>query len=74
MVFTNLGILDFGGPQRQARLCAVHPGITPAEVQNATGFELVIAGEIPETAEPTDHQLALLKRLDPHNLRASVLA
>ena len=73
LIFTNLAVLDFGGPQRQVRLCAVHPGVTPAQVQEATGFELHIPADVPETAAPTDEQLTLLARLDPHNLRASVL-
>jgi glutaconate CoA-transferase subunit B len=71
-VFTNLAIIDFGGPARQARLCAVHPGVTPAQVQEATGFELHMPEHVPETEGPTAEQMALLNRLDPHNLRGSV--
>ena len=74
LIFTNLAVLDFGGPDRQVRLRAVHPGVTPAQVQEATGFALHISAEVPETAAPTENQLALLARLDPHNLRASVLS
>lgn len=73
MIFTNLAVIDFGGPQRQARLCLVHPGVTVAQVQEATGFELHVPAEVPQTSAPTEAQLALLARLDPHNLRASVL-
>lgn len=71
-VFTNLAIIDFGGPAHQARLCAVHPGVTPAQVQEATGFELHMPEHVPETEGPTAEQMALLNRLDPHNLRGSV--
>ncbi|TCP19905.1 CoA-transferase subunit beta [Simplicispira metamorpha] len=74
LIFTNLAVLDFGGPDRQVRLRAVHPGVTPAQVQEATGFALHIPADVPETAAPTESQLALLARLDPHNLRASVLS
>lgn len=73
LIFTNLAVLDFGGPGRQVRLCAVHPGVTVAQVQEATGFALHIPAEVPETAAPTERQLALLDRLDPHKLRASAL-
>ncbi len=73
-IFTNLAVFDFGGPDRQARLVSLHPGVTAAQVQEATGFELHVPADVPETAAPTDEQLALLARLDPHNLRASVLA
>ena len=73
MIFTNLAVIDFGCPNHQAQLRSVHPGVTAAQVQEATGFELHIPANLPETAAPTAAQLALLARLDPHNLRASVL-
>ena len=72
-IFTNLCVLDFGGPERQMRLVSLHPGVTAAQVQEATGFPLHIPAQVPTTADPTPAQLALLAELDPHNLRASVL-
>lgn len=72
-IFTNLCVMDFGGPDHQARLVSLHPGVTAAQVQEATGFPLHIPANIPTTADPTPEQLALLAGLDPHNLRASVL-
>lgn len=73
LIVTNLGVLDFGGPGRQVRLCSVHPGVTPDQVQQATGFPLHLPDRIPTTAIPTAGQLALIQRLDPQGLRASVL-
>ena len=72
-VFTNLCVMDFGGPNHQARLVSLHPGVTAAQVQEATGFPLYMPDQVPTTADPTPAQLALLAELDPHNLRASVL-
>ncbi|GAB1387628.1 CoA-transferase [Melaminivora sp.] len=72
-IFTNLCVLDFGGPEHQARLVSLHPGVTAEQVQAATGFALHIPAQVPTTADPTPEQLALLAELDPHNLRASVL-
>ncbi|RFO94997.1 ketoacid CoA transferase [Rhodoferax lacus] len=72
-IFTNLCVLDFGGPAHQARLVSLHPGVTAAQVQEATGFPLHLPDHIPQTPDPTPAQLALLARLDPHNLRASAL-
>ena len=74
LIFTNLAVFDFGGPNRQARLLSLNPGVTATQVQEATGFELHVPANVPETAAPTEAQLTLLARLDPHNLRASVLA
>ena len=73
MVFTNLAVMDFGGPGRQLQVVSLHPGVTAEQVQEATGFALHIPANVPETAAPTEAQLALLARMDPHNLRASVL-
>ena len=73
LLVTNLCVMDFGGPGHQVRLKSLHPGVTADQVQQATGFELQIDAGVPETPAPTADQLALLARLDPHNLRATAL-
>jgi len=73
LIFTNLAVLDFGGPAHQVRLRSLHPGVSADQVQEATGFALHVPADLPETADPTPFQLDLLARLDPHNLRASAL-
>ena len=72
-IFTNLCVMDFGGPDHQVRLVSLHPGVTVEQVQAATGFPVHVPAQVPTTADPTLEQLALLAQLDPHNLRASVL-
>lgn len=72
-IFTNLCVLDFGGPAHQVRLVSVHPGVTAQQVQQATGFPVHIPDNVGVTPDPTPEQLALLARLDPHNLRATAL-
>lgn len=73
-VITNLCVMDFGGPGHQMRLVSLHPGVTAEQVQDATSFPLHIPAEVPHTAAPAAHELAAIARLDPHNLRATVLA
>jgi hypothetical protein len=53
------------------RLKSVHPGITVDQVQNATGFELLIADEpVPETMSPTIEQIRLIREeIDPDGMR-----
>lgn len=68
-VVTNLAVLDFNSPDHSMRLVSVHPGITVADVQTATGFELIVDGEIPETPGPNEAELAVINRLDPRGLR-----
>ena len=72
-VLTNLAILDFGGPQHQMQVRSLHPGVTVEHVQEATGFSLHLPAHIAVTPDPTAEQLALLAKLDPHNLRATAL-
>jgi acyl CoA:acetate/3-ketoacid CoA transferase beta subunit len=59
-VVTNLCTLDFETPDRRMRLRSLHPGVTVADVVEATGFALVIPGDIRESREPTDDELRLL--------------
>lgn len=69
-VVTNLAVLDFGGPGHAMRLVSVHPGVSVAEVVAATGFDLVIPGDVPRTRLPSDEELRLIREvIDPHRAR-----
>jgi acyl CoA:acetate/3-ketoacid CoA transferase beta subunit len=68
-VVTNLAVLDFGGPDHSMRLVSVHPGVTVDDVVAATGFELTIDSDVPETRQPTAAELALIRDvIDPAGL------
>ena len=71
-IVTNLCVMDFEGPENAVRVRTLHPGVTFAAVQEATGFELIDAVE-GETALPTDEQLAIIASLDPHGFRHAVI-
>ena len=64
--------MDFGGPDHAVRVISLHPGVSFASVQEATGFALIdaVAGE---TALPDAAALAVIAGLDPHNVRATVI-
>jgi len=69
-VVTNLCVIDFETPDHRARIRSVHPGATVEEVQAATGFELVIPDDVPESRVPTDEELRLLYTvIDPEGRR-----
>jgi acyl CoA:acetate/3-ketoacid CoA transferase beta subunit len=69
-VVSNLGVFDFETPDRVMRLRSRHPGVTVDEITAATGFELVIPPEVPETRLPTPEELDLIRTvLDPRGLR-----
>jgi acyl CoA:acetate/3-ketoacid CoA transferase beta subunit len=68
-VVTDLGVLDFGGPHHRMRLVSVHPGVTVDDIVLATGFDLVIDGDVPDSRPPTPREYAVIERLDPHDAR-----
>ncbi len=73
LVVTNLCVMDCGGPAHQLRLRLLHPGVSAEQVIAATGFDIDLPPDVSITPDPSADELALLARLDPHNLRASVL-
>jgi len=69
-VVSNLGVFDFETPDRVMRLRSVHPGVTVDEIVEATGFDLVLPPEVPDTRLPTPEELELIRTvLDPRALR-----
>ncbi|MFH9245433.1 CoA-transferase subunit beta [Streptomyces lydicus] len=69
-VVTDLAVLDFETPDRAMRLASVHPGVTVGQVQEATGFPLVLPDEVPHTREPTAAELRLIRDvIDPEGRR-----
>ncbi len=72
-IVTNLCVMDFGGLDHAIRVVSLHPGVSFAEVQEATGFELVGGSDLPVTALPNAEALAVIASLDPHNIRHSVI-
>ncbi|MBW8486173.1 CoA-transferase subunit beta [Actinomadura parmotrematis] len=70
VVVTNLAVLDFATPDHRMRLRSVHPGVAVDDVVAATGFELEIPAEVPETRAPTAEELRIMREvLDPKGLR-----
>ena len=73
LIVTDLCVLDFGGVAHAIRVRSLHPGVSLAEVQAATGFALEAPATAATTAAPSPEQLEIIRRLDPHELRAGVL-
>ena len=69
-VVSNLGVFDLGGPDYTLRLRTTHPGVTVEEIREASGCEIHVAGDVPDTREPTLQELVLIREvLDPRTLR-----
>jgi glutaconate CoA-transferase, subunit B len=68
-VISTLGLMDFHPESRRMRVRALHPGVTREQVVENTGFEMLFADEIGVNPEPTDEELALLRReIDPQGM------
>jgi acyl CoA:acetate/3-ketoacid CoA transferase beta subunit len=69
-VVSNLGVFDFATADRSMRLRSVHPGSSVDEIREQTGFLLVVPDGVPQTREPSDEELRLLReRIDPKGVR-----
>ncbi|MEU3300726.1 CoA-transferase [Streptomyces sp. NPDC006678] len=70
-VVSNLGVFDFATPDHSMRLASVHPGVTVAQIREATGFGLVVDDDVPYTREPTAAELTLIREvIDPGGTRS----
>ena len=67
-VITNMAVMGFEPESKRLRVESVHKGFTLEEVQENTGFELLVAPEVVETPEPTEEELHLLREeVDPNH-------
>src|SRR5215831_8841486 len=60
-VVTDLGMFGFDERSKRMELLALHPGVTAAQVQVNTGFELGVAAGLRVTDPPADTELAVLR-------------
>jgi glutaconate CoA-transferase, subunit B len=65
-IITTLGVLRFG-PDGEAYLASVHPGVSVEEVLANTGWTLRVADELLETIPPTGEELSVMRELDPNH-------
>ena len=64
LVVTDLATMDFDPQTLQMRLKTVHPGRTIEEIQELTGFSLLVPDNVPETQPPSEQELKLLREID----------
>jgi acyl CoA:acetate/3-ketoacid CoA transferase beta subunit len=69
-VVSNLGVFDFGGPDRQMRAVSLHPGVEPDQVAENTSFEVHGLDSATASRLPSGDELKLIQEaIDPKGLR-----
>ena len=64
-VITTMGVMKFDSKTKEMMLVSVHPGVTVDAVRGNTGWPLKVNAGLAQTPEPTEEELAMLKRFDP---------
>nr|WP_321467613.1 CoA-transferase [uncultured Desulfobulbus sp.] len=65
-LITTKGIFDFEETSKRMRLIQTFPGETVQSIQDATGFELLVAPNVTEFAVPTVEEIRLIREeVDP---------
>jgi glutaconate CoA-transferase subunit B len=67
-VITDLAVFGFDEKTRRIKPIALNPGVTREQVQDNTGFRLDFDHDTGVTEPPTDHELTVLRELDPERL------
>ncbi len=65
-VISTLAVMGFEERTKRMQVESLHPGVSRQEVIDNTGFELLFAGSLEVTPEPTDEELRILRtEVDP---------
>jgi glutaconate CoA-transferase subunit B len=63
-VITDLGVLRPHPETFELELTHLHPGVSIEQVQEATGWRLVVSSDLATSVPPTEDELAVLHRLE----------
>lgn len=64
-LITTLGVFAFSPDTREAVLISYHPGVCVDDIRRETGWPLRVAPDLHPTPEPTEVELATMRRYDP---------
>ena len=66
-IITNLAVMGFDNPGRRMEIETLSPGVPVEQVQENTGFELLVKENVHETEPPSEEMLKILREeVDPH--------
>lgn len=65
-VISTLGVMGYHPESKCMQVESLHPGVTREDIIENTGFEMLFAGDLQITAEPTAEELRILREeVDP---------
>ncbi len=67
-VVTELAVFGFDETTRRIKPLALNLGVTREKLQESTGFALDFGPDVSVTEPPTEHELSVLRMLDPERL------
>ena len=67
-VVTDMAILGFDEQSRRMKVDSLHSNVSAEQIQENTGFDLLIDSDIETTESPTEHELTVLRELDPDRI------
>jgi glutaconate CoA-transferase subunit B len=67
-VVTDLAVFGFEPARGRMQVISLNPGVTREQLQDNTGFALEFSARPGVTEPPTDHELKVLRELDPEQL------
>jgi glutaconate CoA-transferase subunit B len=70
LAITDMCVLEPDSQTNELVVTSIHPGVTKAELQDATGWELRFADSVTETPPPTTDELSVLRDLYRRTERA----
>ncbi len=66
---TNLGVFGWNPDTGRMVVRSLHPGVTPDQVRQATGFPIEIPAGVARTAPPSAEEIAIIHAADPLEVR-----
>ncbi|HLN12133.1 MAG TPA: CoA-transferase [bacterium] len=66
---TNLGVFGWNPDTGRMVVRSLHPGVTPDQVRQATGFPIEIPADVARTASPSAEEIAIIHAADPLEVR-----
>ncbi|OGO32264.1 MAG: 3-oxoacid CoA-transferase [Chloroflexi bacterium RBG_16_54_18] len=67
-VVTQLGLYGFDESSKRMRLRSLNPGVTLEQMQENSGFEILVPEAIDQNPAPSEEERRLLKEIDPERL------